>query len=97
MVFTDLIFANLFLTLVNRSFLYSIFTTLRYKNNLVLIVTGITLVILLLLLYVPVFAEFFEFKHLQVFQFIFAAGLGFLSVVWYELVKLQKRMSSKKI
>jgi Ca2+-transporting ATPase len=97
MVFTDLIFANLFLTLVNRSFLYSIFTTSRYKNNLVLIVTGITLVILMLLLYLPVFAKFFEFKQLGFFQFLFAAGIGFLSVVWYELVKLQKRMSSKKI
>ena len=35
MVFTTLISANIFLTLVNRSFYYSIFTTSRYKNNLV--------------------------------------------------------------
>jgi Ca2+-transporting ATPase len=96
MVFTDLIFANLFLTLVNRSFLYSIVTTIRYKNNLVLIVAGITLIILMLLLYMPVFAKFFEFKQLGFFQFLFAAGIGFLSVVWYELVKLRKRMSLKK-
>src|SRR5690606_18178182 len=33
MVFTTLITANIFLTLVNRSCLYAIFTTLKYKNN----------------------------------------------------------------
>ena len=38
MVFTTLIAANIFLTLVNRSFYYSIFTTMRYKNNLVLLI-----------------------------------------------------------
>jgi hypothetical protein len=31
-----LIASNIFLTLENRSFYYSIFTTIRYKNNLVL-------------------------------------------------------------
>ena len=33
MVFSTLIFANIFLTLINRSFYYSIFSTLFYKNN----------------------------------------------------------------
>ena len=33
MVFTTLIIANIFLTLVNRSFYYSIFTTMKYKTT----------------------------------------------------------------
>ena len=33
MVFTCLVTANIFLTLSNRSFYYSIFTTIQYKNN----------------------------------------------------------------
>src|SRR5690554_7694154 len=33
MVFTTLIFANVFLSLVNRSFVYSMFESFRYKNR----------------------------------------------------------------
>jgi Ca2+-transporting ATPase len=44
MVFTTLIASNLFLTLINRSFYESIFTTLRYKNNLVLYIITITII-----------------------------------------------------
>src|SRR5690606_35617777 len=49
MVFTALITANIVLTFVNRSFFYSIFTTISYKNNLVPIIIGITVGITLLL------------------------------------------------
>jgi P-type Ca2+ transporter type 2C len=45
-VFTTLIAANIVLTLVNRSFYYSIFTTLRYKNKLILLIISITVAIL---------------------------------------------------
>lgn len=52
MVFIVLITSNIFLTLINRSFYYSIFTTLRYKNNLVLLIISITVFIVALMLYV---------------------------------------------
>ncbi len=52
MVFTAIISSNIFLTLVNRSFYYSIFTTLKYKNNLVLLIIGITIAITGSLLYI---------------------------------------------
>ncbi|MFZ4680781.1 MAG: cation-translocating P-type ATPase, partial [Flavobacterium sp.] len=42
-VFLTLIISNIFLTLENRSFYYSVFTTIRYKNNLVLMIIGITI------------------------------------------------------
>ncbi len=42
MVFSVLIAANIFLTLINRSFYYSILTTLKYKNNMVLYIILIT-------------------------------------------------------
>ncbi len=35
-IFITLLFSNIFLTLVNRSFKYSILKTITYKNNLVL-------------------------------------------------------------
>ena len=52
MVFITLIAANIFLTLVNRSFYYSVLETSRYRNKLVGIMIGIT--ILLTVLFVTV-------------------------------------------
>lgn len=91
MLFTLLITANIFLTLVNRSFYYSILTTLQYKNNLVLLIISITVVILGLLLYIKPLTEFFQFEHLTLFQLGISVGIGFLSVIWYEAVKFWKR------
>ena len=91
MVFTVLIAANIFLTLVNRSFYYSILTTLRYKNNLVLLIIGITIGITGLLLYVKPLTRFFEFEHLTLSQLCICVGIGFASVIWYEVVKYRNR------
>jgi Ca2+-transporting ATPase len=97
MVFTVLIAANIFLTLVNRSFYYSIFTTLRYKNNMVSFIIGITILITGLLLYVPIFTNFFEFEILNIIQLLTSICIGFVSVIWFELVKLNTRIRNKKI
>ena len=91
MVFTVLIVANIILTLVNRSFYYSIFTTLLYKNNLVLMIIGITVSITGLLLFVPALAHFFEFGTLTVSQLLISIAIGFMSVIWYEFVKIGTR------
>ena len=91
MVFTTLIAANIFLTLVNRSFYYSIFTTLGYKNNLVVLITFITISLTGLLIFIQPLADFFKFETLNLTQLSFSAGIGFVSVIWYELVKMIKR------
>ena len=87
MVFTVLVAANVFLTLVNRSFYYSIFTTIRYKNNLVPLIIGITLLITGSLVYVQPLAMFFDFEPLSPSQLTMGVLIGFTSVIWYELVK----------
>ena len=61
-VFLTLIASNIFLTLANRSFYYSIFTTIQYKNNLVLLIIGVTVFITTLLLFIPQFSQFFMFN-----------------------------------
>jgi len=94
MVFTVLIVANIFLTLVNRSFYYSIFTTLKYKNNLVLLIITITIVLTGLLLFVPPLTSFFEFQTPNFSQLAICIGTGFLFVIWYELVKIKKRLNN---
>jgi Ca2+-transporting ATPase len=93
MVFVVLITANIFLTLVNRSFYYSIFTTLGYKNSLVALIVGITIFITGLLLYVQPLTHFFGFEQLSIFQLSMSCSIGFISVIWYELVKVYKRVA----
>jgi len=92
MVFTVLISANIFLTLINRSFYYSIFRTLKYRNNLVLLVICLTVAISGLLLFVKPLAQFFEFEPLNFRQLSISISIGFLSVIWYEVIKLKRRM-----
>ncbi|MFT6966854.1 MAG: Ca2+-transporting ATPase [Marivirga sp.] len=94
-VFTVLIAANIFLTLVNRSFYYSIFTTLRYKNPLILLIIGITIAITGLLLYVPPLTAFFEFDRLDAQQLLSSVAIGFLAVMWYESVKIGTRLKGE--
>ena len=96
MVFVVLVTANVFLTLVNRSFYYSIFTTILYKNNLISIIIGITIFLTGLLLYVKPLAKFFSFEHLNISQLSISIGVGFIVVIWYELVKLWKRKVTNK-
>lgn len=96
MVFVTLISANVFLTLVNRSFRYSIWTTLRYRNNLVPLIIMVTVILTGLLLFVPPLTRFFEFGRLNAHQILVPVGAGFLSVIWYEIVKWNKRKLDKK-
>ena len=93
MVFTVLISANIFLTLVNRSFYYSIFTTIQYKNNLVFIIISITIAITAALLYIRPLSSFFLFEQLNAVDLSLSIGIGCLSVIWYEVVKWIKRRS----
>jgi Ca2+-transporting ATPase len=95
MVFLVLITANIFLTLANRSFYYSVFTTLKYKNNLVLLIIGITILLTGLMLFVPPITSFFEFDKLNFNQILLSIGAGFVAVMWFELIKLFQRIKGK--
>ena len=91
MVFISLISSNVFLTLVNRSFYYSILQTLRNKNNLIPLIIVVTLLISGLLLYIPFLRELFGFIQPDASQLLLSLFVGFLSVIWYEVVKWIKR------
>lgn len=92
MTFSVLITANIFLTLINRSFYYSVFTTLKYKNNMVWLIITITLVICAALFYIKPLTKFFEFESLNITQLLICISVGFLSVIWFEAVKWKKRI-----
>ncbi|MBI1342183.1 MAG: HAD-IC family P-type ATPase [Terrimonas sp.] len=92
MTFTTLIIANIVLTLTNRSFYYSILTTLQYKNNMVPMIILITLSLVGLLLYVPPLTGFFAFEKLNGTQLLVCIATGFLAVIWVEGYKWRKRI-----
>ena len=95
MVFIVLIAANVTLTLVNRSFYNSVLTTLKYKNNLVGLIISITIAMTGLLLYMPMLSSFFQFEPLSLSMLLVSIGAGFISVIWYEVVKYIKRLKNK--
>jgi Ca2+-transporting ATPase len=96
MIFLTLIAANIFLTLANRSFYYSASTTLKYKNNLVPLIIGATILITGLLLIVPIFRTFFLFEIVNCLQIGFSIVIGFVSVFWIEIFKYFRRRNTEK-
>ncbi len=86
-IYATLIFSNLFLTLVNRSFYFSVFTTLKYKNNLLSIILIISFIFLLLTIYLRPLRDIFGFVDINISMLLFCAGMAFLSVMWIELYK----------
>ena len=91
LVFTTLIFANVFLSLVNRSFYYSILACFKHKNILFPIVIGATLIMLFLILYIPAFADFFKLAGLNLREIIMSIIVAAISVMWMEIYKWTKR------
>lgn len=96
MVFTTMIFANIFLSLVNRSFVYSLFSSFQNKNKLFPIVIGTTMILLFAILYIPVFAQFFKLKSLNLQELGFTVLVGSISVLWFELYKLIRYSDQRK-
>ncbi len=91
LVFMTLMSANVFLTLVNRSFYYSVITTIGYRNKLIPLVIGVIVALTAVLLLVPGLNDFFQFDPVSGFQFFIALAAGFISVIWFEGVKWFRR------
>ncbi|MDO8993950.1 MAG: HAD-IC family P-type ATPase, partial [Daejeonella sp.] len=64
-IYSTLILSNIFLTLSNRSFYYSVLTTIQYKNILIPLILSASLIILLLSIYFTPFQKIFQFVPLQ--------------------------------
>lgn len=94
-IFLTLLFSNIFLTLVNRSFYYSIFTTLKYKNYLVWLIIGITLLFIAVLLFVPSVQHIFLLVSLSPRLIVICMLSGLVGTFWLELYKLFKRRVSQ--
>ncbi len=97
MVFLCLISANIVLTLVNRSFYYSIITTSGYRNNLVAGMITITISITAVLLYFPPLTRFFGFSRMEGSQMLICILAGVASVLWFEGYKSYKRWRHNRL
>ncbi|MFN0213309.1 MAG: cation-translocating P-type ATPase [Saprospiraceae bacterium] len=92
MVFATLVSANLFLTLANRSFDYALHRTLRYKNAMLPIVLGLSVAMLLAILYIPFLTGLFQMEALSGLALGACVLAGFISVVWFEVYKLVRTL-----
>lgn len=90
-IYSTLIFSNIFLTLSNRSFYYSIFTTIKYKNSLIPLVLGISVLILMLSIYFKPIQNIFEFVPLSFTELVYCFVAAFLGVMWVEVFKMIRR------
>ncbi|MCB0667007.1 MAG: cation-translocating P-type ATPase [Saprospiraceae bacterium] len=88
LAFTTLIFANIFLTLTNRSFDKSIFQTIKYKNPLIPIILLITVIVWLGSIYVGGLKALFQFDSINFSLILYCLLIGALAVFWIELVKV---------
>ncbi|MBK9176851.1 MAG: cation-translocating P-type ATPase [Flavobacteriales bacterium] len=93
MVFSTLVVANIGLTLVNRSFTRSAISMLANRNWLLRGMLLLTIALLLILLYVPLFRDFFRLSSPSGAQLALATGIGMGSVLWFEVYKWIKRAS----
>ncbi|RYG49936.1 MAG: cation-translocating P-type ATPase, partial [Chitinophagaceae bacterium] len=93
-VFTTLIFANVLLSYTNRSFYYSIFETFKNRNLLLLGVTVAALGLLFAILFIKPLSDFFQVTSLSLHEIVFAAMAATVSVLWFEIFKLARRMKT---
>ena len=87
-IFATLVFSNLFLTLVNRSFEQSVLKSFAQKNRLIPLILSVSLFLLFISIYSAPIQSIFEFEILNWQQFLFCLLAAFVGVFWIELHKL---------
>jgi Ca2+-transporting ATPase len=94
-IFITLLFSNIFLTLVNRSFKYSIFKTLRYKNYMISIVIILAFAFIFLAVYVAPVRHLFSLQQLSFSYLATCFIVAIAATLWIEFFKSPKSMSIK--
>lgn len=92
-IFITLLFSNIFLTLVNRSFRYTVFRTAKYHNNLVPVVVGITLAFIAALLYIPWVTRLFRLDQLSWQVILGCMATALAATLWVDGWKLLRHRS----
>lgn len=93
--FATILMSNIFLTLVNRSFYYSIFKTLAYPNALVPLIIAVTLGILAAALFLPAVQSVFGLQAIGEDLLWKCLAASFVGVIWIEGYKWVRRYTTK--
>ena len=88
LAFTALIFGNLGLILINRSWSQTALQMLRFPNPAFWWILGGTLVFLGLVLYIPFFQNLFHFSRLHTNDLLLCLASGMAGVFWFEGLKI---------
>jgi Ca2+-transporting ATPase len=91
LIFITLLFSNVFLTLVNRSFTFTIFTTIQYRNKLVPVIIGISLLLIAAMQWIPFVSNLFALEPLSYSLLLQCMLIAFAATMWIELYKGLKR------
>jgi P-type Ca2+ transporter type 2C len=89
--FTTLVAGNLALIWSNLSDLSTVLERPGTRNPALWLVTFATITTLLVILYVPYVRGIFEFSVLHLNDLLLAFALGFVSITWFEVLKLIRR------
>lgn len=89
-VFATLMLSNVFLTLANRSFQFTIVRTIFYTNRSIWIMLAIATGILAAVLFVPWLNDLFKLDPLSWSEIGLCAGTALVSVGWFEIWKWGK-------
>ena len=92
MVFSTLIFANILLSFVNRSFFYSVLESFRNRNPLLIGISILVLGLLFAILYVKPVSLFFKVTALNIDELGFTVFIAAVSVLWFEIYKYVRRI-----
>ncbi|HET9571204.1 MAG TPA: cation-translocating P-type ATPase [Bacteroidales bacterium] len=95
MSFATLIVANILTILTNRSWENNLFQIIATPNTSVKWIVGGTILFLVAVLSVPFLQNLFQFGPLTALQIVSSIGVGFLSVVWFEIYKAVSKRRTK--
>jgi Ca2+-transporting ATPase len=90
-IFITLLFSNVFLTLVNRSFRYSVFKSMANKNRLIPIIIGITVLFIVAALYVPFVKDLFRLTMIPPATIALCVAVALVCTGWLEIWKFFRR------
>jgi Ca2+-transporting ATPase len=95
LTFTTLIFANIGLILVNRSWSRTIIEGVRAPNKALWWVIAGAMLVLVIVLYVRFVRDLFRFSVLHPLDLAICMGAGMVSIAWFEGWKLWQRRAAR--
>ncbi|MBI2731003.1 MAG: cation-translocating P-type ATPase [Sphingobacteriales bacterium] len=87
-VFTTLIYSNIFLTFINRSFDETLIKTSRYKNSLVPFVFLVSLIFLSSIYFIAPVQQLFQLTSIKGIHYLICVLVALVSTSWFEIYKL---------